>query len=172
MPAIHVCPLSRLSETMAASSASHLISLTSGGATMATPDVIAPEHHLSIRMSDIVAPLEGHVLPDVEHVDALLGFVREWPRDNPLVIHCFAGISRSTAAALVSFCALNPNQDAVEAANALRLASPSATPNIRFIEVADARLGYEGRLVAAANAIGRGCDAFEGEPFVLPLCHA
>ncbi|MBS7702363.1 tyrosine phosphatase family protein [Chelatococcus asaccharovorans] len=169
MPAIHVCPLSRLSETMEASSASHLISLTSGSATMATPDAIAADHHLSICMSDIVAPLEGHVLPDVEHVDALLGFVRDWPREHPLVIHCYAGISRSTAAALVAVCALNRNQDAVEAAKALRLASPSATPNIRFIEVADARLGYEGRLVAATHAIGRGCDAFEGEPFVLPL---
>ncbi|MBS7698312.1 MULTISPECIES: protein-tyrosine phosphatase family protein [unclassified Chelatococcus] len=172
MPAIHVCPLSRLSETVAASSASHLISLTSGDITTATPDAIAADHHLSIRMSDIVAPLDGHVLPDVEHVDALLAFVHNWPREHPLVIHCFAGISRSTAAALVSFCALNANQDAAEAANVLRLASPSATPNIRFIEVADARLGYEGQLVAATHAIGRGCDAFEGEPFALPLHNA
>lgn len=174
MPAIHVCPLSRLSATVTASAASHVVSLTSAVAgqdapVMTPPDTIDPAHYLSIRMSDIVTPLDGHILPGEEHVDALLAFVRAWPRERPLVIHCFAGISRSTAAALVAFCALNPEQDATEAARALRLASPSATPNLRFIEVADRRLGYHGRLVAATRAIGRGSDAFEGEAFMLPL---
>ena len=40
------------------------------------------------------------MLPEREHLDNLLGFVHAWDRAEPMVINCFAGVSRSTAAAL------------------------------------------------------------------------
>jgi predicted protein tyrosine phosphatase len=50
----------------------------------------------------------------------------------------------------------------------LRKQSPSATPNIRLIEIADEILGRNGRMGAAIKLIGRGAEAFEGEVFSLP----
>jgi predicted protein tyrosine phosphatase len=169
MSAIHVCPFSRLSATVEACEATHIVSLMGAGTVVMRPPPVKSECHLLLRVSDIVAPLEGHILPGEEHVDKLVEFVRSWPREKPMVIHCFAGISRSTAAALIAVCVVNPTRDPVAIATALREASPTATPNIRFIEVADARLGYDGRLIAAVAGIGRGQEAFEAEPFFLPI---
>ena len=86
-----------------------------------------------------------------------------------MVIHCYAGVSRSTAAAFIAACALAPERPEIEIARALRAASPTASPNTRLIEIADRMLGRAGRMVAAVDAIGRGEDCFEGVPFALEL---
>ena len=109
------------------------------------------------------------MVPGQDHVEQLLRFARAWPREKPLVIHCWAGISRSTAAAFIAVCALRPDRDEAEVAQALRAAAPSATPNARLVAVADDLLGRRGRMVDAIAAIGRGVDAYEGTPFVLGL---
>ena len=169
MPTLHVCPLSRLHDTVAATGASHVVTLMGVGAQVERPAAIAPERHLVIGMSDIVEPLDGHTLPVGEHVETLLAFVRAWGRESPLLFHCWAGISRSTAAAYVSACALAPERSEAAIARALREASPSATPNARLIALADDILGRGGRMVEAIRAIGRGADAMEGTPFTLRL---
>ncbi|MFO1148756.1 MAG: tyrosine phosphatase family protein [Alsobacter sp.] len=169
MPAIHVTPLSRLRETVDASGASHVVTLINISTPVERPSAIAPERHLFIGVSDIVDPLDGHVLPADAHVEQLLAFTRLWDQARPLVIHCWAGISRSTAAAYITLCALRPERDEFETARLLRAAAPSATPNARLVQVADALLDRRGRMVAAIAEIGRGADAFEGTPFRLPL---
>jgi predicted protein tyrosine phosphatase len=169
MPTLHVCPLSRLHDTVTATRASHVVSLVGAGAAVERPASIAAECHLFIGVSDIVEPLEGYVLPEAEHVEQLLAFVRAWGRESPLVLHCWAGISRSTAAAYIAACALAPERDEARIALALREASPSATPNARFIALADDLLGRRGRMVDAVRAIGRGAEAMEGIPFMLQL---
>ncbi|MBB3018837.1 putative protein tyrosine phosphatase [Microvirga lupini] len=166
MPTLHVCPLSRLHDTVAETRASHVVSLM--GVTAEVPRVVA-EHHLFIGVSDIVEPLEGHVLAGAEHMEKLLAFVRAWGRESPLVLHCWAGISRSTAAAYIAACALAPERDEASIAAALREASPSATPNARFVALADDILGRRGRMVDAIRSIGRGAEAMEGTPFMLQL---
>lgn len=169
MPTLHVCSLRRLHETAAVTGAGHVVTLVNAGTPVERPPSIHPDRHLSLSMNDIVDPLDGHVLPADEHVGRLIDFVRGWDRERPLLIHCWAGISRSTAAAYIAACALAPERCEREVAAALRLASPSATPNARLVALADARLAREGRMVAAVAAIGRGADAFEGEPFTLAL---
>ena len=144
MPTLHVCPLSRLHDTVAATRASHVVSLMGLGAEVQRPAAIAAERHLFIGVSDIVEPREGHVLPAAEHIEQLLAFVRAWGRESPLVLHCWAGISRSTAAAYIAACALAPERDEAALALALREASPSATPNARFVALADDILGPAG----------------------------
>ena len=99
----------------------------------------------------------------------LLGFIRAWDKSAPLLIHCWAGISRSTAAGYIATCLLQPQRDEMELALALREASPSATPNPMLVALADEALAREGRMVAAIRRIGRGADAFEGLPFALTL---
>ena len=169
MPTLHVCSLARLPETVAATRASHVLTLINVGTPVERPAVIDIENHAVIGVSDIAVATDGHVLPAEEHVAAILAFVRTWPRESPLVIHCYAGISRSTAAAYIAACALAPERDEDAVADALRAASPSATPNRLFVEIADRMLGRGGRMVAAVARIGRGADAFEGAPFSLVL---
>lgn len=166
---IHVCSLAKLHETVAATGARHVISLINGDTVVTRPSNVDPTNHLFLGINDIAEEMEGLVAPAEHHMHALFDFVTAWPRQTPLVIHCFAGISRSTAAAYASLCALLPDQDEAELALRLRRASPTATPNPRIVALADAALGRQGRMVAAISSIGRGRDAFEGVPFSLPV---
>lgn len=169
MPTLHVSSLSKLNETVAAVGASHVVTLINAATVVETPPGIAADRHLMLVMSDITSEMDGHVIPASEHVERLLGFVRDWDRQNPIVVHCWAGISRSTAGAYIAVCALRPEQDEGEIAERLRILSPSATPNARLVALADEILGRGGRMRAAIERIGRGADAFEGKPFRFDL---
>src|ERR1700691_6099684 len=105
---IHVCSLARLHDTVEDTGARHVVSLIGDEARVERPKRVAPENHLWLRLHDISDPLDGYIVPEEEHVADLLDFVRRWDRRAPLVVHCFAGISRSTASAFASVCALNP----------------------------------------------------------------
>lgn len=166
---IHVCSLARLHETIAGTGARHVVSLLGDEFRAQRPAGIEPENHLWLRLHDICSPLDGQVLPGEAHVADLFKFVRSWDRRAPLVIHCYAGISRSTASAFACVCALNPDRDEESIAQALRHASPTATPNVRIVSLADRLLGRKGRMIAAVETIGRGIMAAEGVPFRLEL---
>ena len=169
MPRLHVCSLSRIEEVVALTGARKMVTLLSPGTKVLRPAAISPDDHLNLGVSDIVEPALGQVFPDTPHIDALIAFFGRWDRSAPMLIHCYAGVSRSTASAFIAACALSPGRDEHEIALALRSASPTASPNARFVALADARLGREGRMSAAIHAIGRGADCFEAEPFVLEL---
>jgi predicted protein tyrosine phosphatase len=166
---IHVCPLSKVEQTVAKTGAARLLSLLSTGTEMTRPASIAPENHLLLVMHDIVEAQDGMTLPGEAHVLRLLDFSRSWDRSLPLVVNCYAGISRSTASGYIIAASLAPSRDEAELAQTLRWLSPSATPNPRLIATADAILGRDGRMIAAIKAIGRGADAFEGTPFCLEI---
>jgi predicted protein tyrosine phosphatase len=166
---IHVCSLSRLQETVEEYGARHVVSLIGDEARLERPTGVAPENHLWLKLHDISNPLDGYIMPGEEHMAELIDFVRGWDRRAPLVVHCFAGISRSTASAYAAVCALNPQRGENDIAQALRRASPTATPNIRIVSLADRFLGRDGRMVAAIETIGRGEIAAEAAPFRLDL---
>ena len=168
-PMIHVCSLARVAETAAFSGAAHLVTLLNAGTPVERPASIVAANHLILSMNDILEEQAEMVAPSHTHVETLLGFVRKWDRRKPILIHCFAGISRSTASAYITAAALAPERDEAELAQTLRRLSPSATPNIRLVSHADRILGRNGRMVAAVEAIGRGREAFEGTPFALPI---
>lgn len=170
MAFLQVCPLSRLAATAEACGAGSLMTLLSpGGVEAPRPDGIASRQHLVVGVSDIVAAREGFVQADATHVADMLAFFRAWDRRAPLLIHCYAGVSRSTAAAFIGACALRPDSRETALADRLRAASPTATPNPRLVALADILLGRRGRMVEAIRAIGRGAECFEGEPFALHL---
>jgi predicted protein tyrosine phosphatase len=169
MPRLHVCSLARVADTVKTTGARSMVTLLSPGTPVTRPNAISPERHLSIAMSDIVAATDGHILPGEDHVDALIAFTRRWDRREPMLIHCWAGVSRSTASAYIAACLLAPHRDEHAIALALRAASPTATPNSRLVALADAKLARAGRMSAAITAIGRGVDCFEGEPFALEI---
>ncbi len=161
---IIVCPLSRLAETLAATRARRVLSLLSEGAAAPRLDGTAVADHLTLRFHDIVEPRHGHVPPGEAHVRQALDFAS---RPEPIVVHCYAGVSRSTAMAYAIACAREPARDERELAAELRRASPMATPNRLIVSLADDALGRGGRMAEAIAAIGRGEDAFEGAPFAL-----
>jgi predicted protein tyrosine phosphatase len=167
--AIVVCPLARLSETVEHYGARHVVTLINHETPVVRPDAVTVGNHLVVAIHDICEPMDGMVCPAAGHVAGFLEFVEGWDRAAPLVVHCFAGISRSTAAAFSAFCAVRPEVDETQLALRLRARSPAATPNARFVALADEILGRDGRMVRAVERIGRGAEALEGPVFALRL---
>lgn len=162
---ITVCPLSKLERTVADSGARRVLTLLADGTVAPRPEGVAEHDHLTLRFHDISEPREGYLAPSAEMVAQALAFANA--DDAPLVVHCYAGVSRSTAIAYAIACSRQPARDEAEIAVELRRLSPSATPNPLIVALADTQLGRDGRMVAAIAAIGRGAEAFEGEPFTL-----
>lgn len=173
MPSILVCSLARLHDTVAAHGASHVATLINARTPVERPPGIAPERHLFIGMSDITEAMDGHILPAEEHVQTFLDFAHGWGarREKPMVVHCWAGVSRSTAGAFIAACALAPETPEEHWAKAIRQKSPTATPNARLVAIADELLGRRGRMSAAIEQIGRGEEVvnWDGVPFRLDL---
>jgi predicted protein tyrosine phosphatase len=169
MPRLHVCSLALIAETVGKTGARSLVTLLSPGTEVQRPMHILPERHLHLAVSDIVEATPGQVLPEATHLDELLKFVYAWDRAEPMLIHCFAGVSRSTAAVYIAACALAPKRDEFNVARSLRAASPTASPNTLLVALADDALGRGGRMREAIAEIGRGRECFEGEPFALEL---
>ncbi|HEV3184220.1 MAG TPA: protein tyrosine phosphatase [Xanthobacteraceae bacterium] len=166
---IHVCSLARLHATVEETGARRVVTLMRDVELVRRPPTIADADHLRLRLDDISEPIDGYTVPAEEHIAELLTFVRRWDRAAPLVMHCYAGVSRSTAGAFVSVCALNPKRAEADIARDIRRLSPTATPNIRIVALADQMLGRNGRMVTAIEAIGRGVECYEGHPFRLDL---
>ena len=165
---IHVCPLRAVPSVVAGCEAAHLVSCLKDELPVETLEAIAPGNRMRLHIDDIAQPMEGMVAPDAGHVAQLLDFAAAWDRRGPMVIHCWAGISRSTAAAFIVLCALNPRTPEAAVAQLMRSASPTAYPNRLMIRLGDAALGRAGRMVGAVEAIGRGVIAMEAAPFSLP----
>lgn len=170
MTMIVVSPLSRIAEMAVRHKAREMISLLAEKQDFHRPAVIDPARHLKLGVNDISFAGTGDLIaPQEEHVRQIIDFVHEWDQSSPLVIHCWMGVSRSPAAALIASLAVRPEEDDEALAGRLRAASPYATPNTRLIEIGDRLLGRGGRLVAAVRAIGRGADADGNAPFLLAL---
>ena len=167
MPIIAVSPLSRIAEVAVTMKAREMISLLAENQNFHRPAVIAADRHLRLGVNDVANPARGLVHPQEEHVAAIIDFAHGWDQSAPLLVHCWYGVSRSPAAALIAALAVRPDLDDQQLVADLRLASPQASPNTRLVEIGDALLGREGRLAAAVRAIGRGAE-FSGEkPFSL-----
>jgi predicted protein tyrosine phosphatase len=166
---IHVCSLARLHATVDETGARHIVTLLRLTDRVERPRQIAPENHLVLAVDDIAFPIDGYTAPADDHVQRLIDFVGQWDRAAPMVVHCFAGISRSTAGAYVAACALNPQRDELRIAQAIRRASRTAQPNARIVTIADRLLKRDGRMVRAIETIGPGDLAAEGDPFRLDI---
>jgi predicted protein tyrosine phosphatase len=169
---VHVCALRHIPEVLKNSGARHLISAINADLAPATPQGLTTERHLRLDMHDILDVRDGATAPAEEHVGQLIEFVHGWDREAPLLIHCYAGLSRSTAAAFITLCALNPSAPERAIALALRRASDTAVPNRRFVALADAFLKREGRMLAALDGMGANRIAAECIPFSVDGHHA
>jgi predicted protein tyrosine phosphatase len=131
------------------------------------PEYRGIDNHLKLTFNDINVDTPGLIPPRAQDAKRLVTFIENWDQKQPMLIHCWAGISRSTASAFAALCILRPDDDEMELARELRAASPSATPNRLITTQVDQLLGRKGRMLKAVESIGRGADAFEGAAFIL-----
>ncbi|EKF58317.1 tyrosine phosphatase [Agrobacterium albertimagni AOL15] len=170
MSVIVVSPLARIAEMAVRHKAREMISLLAANQDFHRPAVIQAERHLKLSMNDISFAGTGDLIaPQESHVAEIIGFAKAWDQAAPLVVHCWMGVSRSPAAAMIASLAIAPEDDDDALAKRLREASPFATPNMRLVEIGDEMLGRGGRFVKAVKTLGRGADADGNTPFVLPL---
>ncbi len=170
MPAIIVAPLEHVEKVVLAHEGAHVCGLL--GPEMMHPPLPVPEaRRLRLSFHDVAAPAPGFRAPAAEDVARILDFTAQWAeeREGPLVFHCWAGISRSWAAAFIARCRLEPGRPEGEIARELRRIAPFATPNPRLVRLADDLLGRQGRMIEAIAAISRGQTAFMGAVVHWPL---
>jgi predicted protein tyrosine phosphatase len=173
MSAIIVSPLSRIAEMAVKHRSREMITLIAKEQAFHRPAVIAADRHLMLSMNDIAFAGTGNLIaPQDEHVQQIIDFAKSWDQSAPLLIHCWMGVSRSPAAAIIVALAVCPDEDDAALALRMRSASPYATPNARIIDIGDRLLQRGGRLNAAIKRIGRGADTDGNVPFVLPLSTA
>lgn len=169
MPRLLVAPLSSLEDAIATHAPSHLVSLLSPEHMIETPGGFPAARHLKLGVNDIVDPSAGTAPPLRDHIDALLEFSRDWDMRQPLLIHCWAGISRSMASAFTILCdRLGPGRE-IEIARAMRQRAPHAQPNRLLVSHADAVLGRGGKMISALNTMGPPLVVEEGVTTVFPL---
>ena len=150
---IHVSSLARVHDEARRVQPSHIVSLL--GPDMEFPDIegFSEHSHHRVKINDIRAPQDGLVAPAEHHVEQLIAFLQDWSHDQPVLIHCWAGISRSSASAMIAAAIANPSTNENDIADAIAAASPTAFPNTLLVAHADSILQREGRLAEAAERI-------------------
>ncbi len=171
---ILVCPLSKLTEMIADHTPERIVSLLDPDGTFPEAGPAYVNRHLRLGFHDIHVPTEALVMPSARHIDDLLAFLAAWERTAPILVHCRAGIGRSTATAYIAACLLNPFTDEHVIAVVLRRVSPLARPNETLIRLADRAMRRNGRMREAIAKTGQGLppiDVDEGEAFEMPSAY-
>ena len=166
-----VCGLAEVPAIIAARAPSHMITLLDAASMIETPAGLPPDHHLRLSVNDIAEPAEGLILPSADLVHRLLAFGRAWDARTPMIVHCWAGISRSSASAFILACDRNPGADEHLIAMRMRRAAKHAYPNRKIIALADDILGRRGRMVDAVEAMGDYEYSGYGVPFDFSAAH-
>jgi len=153
-PALTVCGLDEL-DGHSAAGVTHVLSILDPG--WPDPDAFAgfvPHMRAVFRFHDAIEPGPDTRLPQREDVAAILAFGRDAGPDlRHLLIHCHAGISRSTAAMLMILAEASPEETEEATVQRLLRIRPQAWPNSRMVGFADALLGRDGRLTRAVTGI-------------------
>ena len=166
-----VCGLAEVPAIIAARAPSHMITLLDAASMIETPAGLPPDHHLRLSVNDIAEPTEGLILPSADLVHRLLAFGRAWDARTPMIVHCWAGISRSSASAFILACDRNPGADEHLIAMRMRRAAKHAYPNRKIVALADDILGRRGRMVDAVEAMGDYEYSGYGVPFDFAAAH-
>jgi predicted protein tyrosine phosphatase len=109
-----------------------------------------PHRRVVQRFDDVVTVRDETAPPEVGHVEAILRFadLLATARARHVLVHCHAGVSRSTAAAAILLARDRPGREADAFAELARL-RPRSWPNSRMLAIADRLLRRDGALTAA-----------------------
>lgn len=166
---IHVCPLDAVDDVLRASKAAYLVTLINAKMMIETPRWLDSANHLKLAMNDIAAPVDGLTTPARNHAVDLLTFLERWRGEGPIVIHCWAGISRSSAAALAALALFNPGADLSILTAHLRQRAPFAHPNRMLVGLVDRELQLDGALIDAVAGMRSSVMECAGSPYRLDL---
>jgi len=114
-----------------------------------------PHRRLELRFHDVIDPMPRALLPEAEHVARLLEFGRHVIAAGPaahVLVHCHAGISRSTAATALLLAQADPDRTPDDTFAEIARLRSRAWPNLRLLELGDRALGRDGALVKAVAA--------------------
>jgi predicted protein tyrosine phosphatase len=145
----------------------HVLSILDPGTAEPDPLSVFDVHRrLRLRFHDVIEAQPGWIAPERWDVELLLAFARglNASRQTHLLVHCHAGLSRSTAAATLVLAQIRPDRPAEEALHEVVQLRPRAWPNLRILELGDELLGRRGEIVEAARAHYR--RAIEREPWL------
>jgi predicted protein tyrosine phosphatase len=154
--AITVCGIEEL-EGHCTTGASHVLSILDPETPVPEAFGSFGEHRkLELRFDDIIEETPGKRAPSPGDVEQILAFGRDLLAEpSPtahLLVHCHAGISRSTASMALLIAQALPEESAEGVLAMVHGIREKAWPNLRLIELGDAMLGRQGTLIAAAHA--------------------
>ena len=114
---------------------------------------------LELRFHDVIEETPGRVAPERDDVEAILAFGRDLQGEPAaaarILVHCHAGISRSTASMALLLAQARPSLPAGRILQGILGIREKAWPNLRLLEMGDALLGRGGALPAAAADLYR-----------------
>jgi predicted protein tyrosine phosphatase len=120
---------------------------------------------LKLHFHDVIEPVPGWIPPERWDVELLLAFGRNlsetahrnWTAvtEHHLLVHCHAGVSRSTASAILLLAQSEPHRPAHDIVGQVIRLRPRAWPNLRIIEIGDALLGRDGEIVTSVSTLYR-----------------
>jgi predicted protein tyrosine phosphatase len=163
---VTICGIEEL-EGHCAGGVTHVLSILDPG--WPEPDSLSRfdiNRRLRLRFHDVIESHPGWIAPERRDVQLLLAFSRDLTKANEvhLLVHCHAGVSRSTAAATLVMAQTCPDRPAAEVLQEVVRLRPRAWPNLRILELGDEILGRRGEIVEAARAHYR--RALEREPWL------
>jgi predicted protein tyrosine phosphatase len=141
----HICGIEELHAAPLAT-ARRVVSILEPAAALPSALAAFRGELLVLRFDDVIVAGCDYRAPEPHDIERLLEFDRERAEHDRLVIHCTAGISRSTAAFAILAAQRRPGAEA-EVFTELRSIRPRAWPNSLMIALADDILDARGRLV-------------------------
>ena len=154
-----ICGLQELDEH-SARSVTHVLSILDPG--WPEPEAFFtydPHRRTTLHFHDEIEPAPGIELPRREHMEQILAFGRSLQRDLAeradahLLVHCHAGISRSTAAMTALLAQADSSLDEDTIFERVLAVRPKAWPNSLMIGFADELLSRGGRLTRAMGQL-------------------
>jgi len=112
-------------------------------------------HRLRLEFDDITTPLDDpeDVLAAPADILKVIDFTQAMrSHGGDVLIHCFAGVSRSTAVAMIVYAVLLGVGKEDEALAYVLKARPQAVPNPWIVELADEALGRKGKLLQVVQS--------------------
>jgi len=135
---LKICGYEELQHVIARWQPTHVLSVLNGMETL-------PGNHLFIEVSDIPRPMEGHIHPARAHLEKVFEFTAKLTADDRLLVHCYAGMSRSTAIAIGVL--IQHGMDSETAFDHVAAIRPILMPNEMFIQLIDEYFALSGDLV-------------------------
>ena len=151
-----VSSLSKVTQSMYEHDITHVISLLRGDEMeeVLLPPRFNRTNWLRLDMDDVIDHNDKHA-PKLNQIIYILDWTNKLPKDSNVLVHCHAGISRSTAVALmlkVRELGVDRIPDAVKWLVDHR---PIACPNPVITDYADQLLGANGKLFDAAETVAK-----------------